>query len=63
MWEVEVVLQYMEVPLVLCMLFGVSPYHRLVAMVGRVESKCIVRAVLVAMARRSSLLVCASFVQ
>ena len=35
MWEVEVVLPYMTVPVVLCVLFGVAPYHRLVVMVDR----------------------------
>ena len=41
--EVEVDLRCMMVPLVLCMLFGVAPYHRLVVMVGRAGSECTMR--------------------
>ena len=41
-WAVEVVLQWMAVPLVLCMPLGLSPYHRLVTMIGRAGSECIV---------------------
>ena len=59
-WEVEVDLQCMAVPLVLRMLFGVAPYHMLVTLVGIAELECTVEAMLVAMVRRHGLLVRAS---
>ena len=58
-WEVD--LQYMVVPFVLHMLFGVAPYHRLVAMVGMAELECTVEAALFAIARKCGLLVRAPF--
>ena len=53
----------MVVPLVLCVVFGVSPYHRLVMMVGRAGSEYTVDTSLVAMPCRRGSLVRASSVQ